>query len=654
MSKDITIGIDLGTTNSCVAIFENGQAKVIENEEGARTTPSVVSYSKNGKKLVGHTAKNQRVTNPKNTLFAIKRLIGRKYSDQVVQKNRNVVPYEITESGNGDAWVKIAENKISPQEVSAEILKKMKKTAENYLGHEVNSAVITVPAYFNDSQRQATKDAGTIAGLNVKRIINEPTAAALAYGLNKQRGDSIIAVYDLGGGTFDISIIELTDIDGELQFEVLATNGNTFLGGEDFDARMIDYVVKEFKSQTGIDIRNDSIALQRLKESAEKTKIELSTKEISEINLPYITADSTGPKHLNIEITRTKLESLVESLIEDTLEPCKIAIKDSGKQIDEISSVILVGGQTRMPKVEETVKKFFNKNVKKNINPDEAVAMGAAIQAGVLTGKIKDIVLLDVTPLSLGLETMGGVMTNLIEKNTTIPTTKKQIFSTATDNQPAVTIRIFQGERKQASANKLLGQFDLTDIPPAPRGMPQIEVSFDIDANGILKVSAKNLSTSKEQNMIIKASSGLSEDEIKKMVRDAETHADEDKKFDELITTKNKADATIHSIEKTLEKNGSKISEEENSNIRKLIKELKDSLNTNNKDEIETKINELNEASTNLIQEMYKNENSQQQYNENNDQKETEENKEKTKEDNKKEEVVDADYEDVKSKEEKK
>lgn len=417
---------------------------------------------------------------------------------------------------------------------------------------------------------------------------------------------------------------------------------------------MIDYVVKEFKSQTGIDIRNDSIALQRLKESAEKTKIELSTKEISEINLPYITADSTGPKHLNIEITRTKLESLVESLIEDTLEPCKIAIKDSGKQIDEISSVILVGGQTRMPKVEETVKKFFNKNVKKNINPDEAVAMGAAIQAGVLTGKIKDIVLLDVTPLSLGLETMGGVMTNLIEKNTTIPTTKKQIFSTATDNQPAVTIRIFQGERKQASANKLLGQFDLTDIPPAPRGMPQIEVSFDIDANGILKVSAKNLSTSKEQNMIIKASSGLSEDEIKKMVRDAETHADEDKKFDELITTKNKADATIHSIEKTLEKNGSKISEEENSNIRKLIKELKDSLNTNNKDEIETKINELNEASTNLIQEMYKNENSQQQYNENNDQKETEENKEKTKEDNKKEEVVDADYEDVKSKEEKK
>lgn len=635
MNSNITIGIDLGTTNSCVAIFENGQAKVLENEEGARTTPSVVAYLKNNKKLVGHTAKNQRISNPKNTLFAIKRLIGRKYSDSIVQTNRHIVPYDITESSNGDAWVQINDKKISPQEVSSEILKKMKKTAENYLGYEVNSAVITVPAYFNDSQRQATKDAGRIAGLEVKRIINEPTAAALAYGLDKQKGDSIIAVYDLGGGTFDISIIEISDIDGEHQFEVLATNGNTFLGGEDFDTCLIDYVVKEFKLQNDIDLKNDSIALQRLKEAVEKTKIELSSKEISEINLPYITADSAGPKHLNIEITRAKLENLVEHLIEQTLEPCSIAIKDSGKQISDIDSIILVGGQTRMPKVEDTVRKFFNKNIKKNVNPDEAVAIGAAIQAGVLTGKIKDILLLDVTPLSLGLETMGGVMTKLIEKNTTIPTNKKQIFSTATDNQPAVTIRIFQGERKQASANKLLGQFDLTDIPSAPRGIPQIEVNFDIDSNGILKVSAKNLSTNKEQNMIVKASSGLSEDEIQRMVKDAELHADDDKKFDELVVVKNKADSIIHSTEKALEKAADKIDQNEKLDIERLLKELKDILHTDNKNEIESKTNSLSNASANLIQEMYKNDNIQK----------TENNNKK----NDNESVVDADYEEIKS-----
>ncbi|MCB1711954.1 MAG: molecular chaperone DnaK, partial [Candidatus Riesia sp.] len=494
MNNEVIIGIDLGTTNSCVAIFENGQARVIENNEGARTTPSVVAYLKNDQKLVGNTAKNQRISNPKNTLFAIKRLIGRKYNDQLVQDNRKLVPYEIVEASNGDAWVRVNNKDISPQEVSAEILIKMKKIAEDFTGKKVSSAVITVPAYFNDSQRQATKDAGKIAGLDVKRIINEPTAAALAYGLNKQSGDSIIAVYDLGGGTFDISIIEISEIDGDHQFEVLATNGNTFLGGEDFDHCLMNYIIDEFKKQTAVNLNNDPIALQRLKESVEKVKIELSSKEMSELNLPYITADASGPKHLNMEITRAKLESLVEHLVEATLEPCKKALADSGKSLSDIDSVLLVGGQTRMPKVEETVKSFFNKNIKKSINPDEAVAVGASIQGAIVFGTMKDILLLDVTPLSLGLETMGGVMTKLIEKNTTIPTTKKQVFSTATDNQPAVTIRIFQGERKQASANKHLGTFDLTDIPPAPRGVPQIEVSFDIDANGILKVSAKNLS----------------------------------------------------------------------------------------------------------------------------------------------------------------
>ena len=647
MQNDITIGIDLGTTNSCVSVFENGQTKVIENEEGTRTTPSIVAYLKNNKKLVGSTAKNQRVSNPENTLYAIKRLMGRKHSDSIVQTNKKLVPYSIVEAHNGDAWVRVDGKDISPQEVSAEILMKMKTTAENYLGQKVSSAVITVPAYFNDSQRQATKDAGKIAGLNVKRIINEPTAAALAYGLDKKKGDSTVAVYDLGGGTFDISIIEISDIDGEHQFEVLSTNGNTFLGGEDFDTCLIDYITNEFKSNSGIDLKNDSIALQRLKETAEKVKIELSSKELSDINLPYITADASGPKHLNMEITRTKLESLVENLIEETLEPCRVAMKDSGKQLSEIDDVILIGGQTRMPKVQEVVKKYFEKNIKKNVNPDEAVAIGAAIQGGVLSGNVTDVLLLDVTPLSLGLETMGGIMTKLIEKNTTIPTSKKQVFSTATDNQPAVTIRIFQGERKQVSANKLLGQFDLTDIPAAPKGMPQIEVHFDIDSNGILKVSAKNLLTNKEQNMVIKSSSGLSDDEIRNMIKDAEINAESDKKFHELVTIKNQADQVIHSTQKALDKVGDKIDSTEKTNIEKLVKELKELLTSDDKSAIESKINELTQASTKLTQEMYKSDKDDK--NDKNKKTDDDDKNDKSNEQTKKEDVVDADYEEVKN-----
>jgi len=613
------IGIDLGTTNSCVAIMDGDKSKVIENSEGDRTTPSIVAFTKDGSEvLVGQTAKRQAVTNPENTLFATKRLIGRKFKDGTVQKETKTVPFKIVEADNGDAWVEANGKKMAPPEIAARILTKMKQTAEEYLGEKVTEAVITVPAYFNDSQRQATKDAGKIAGLEVKRIINEPTAAALAYGIDKGKGERKVAVYDLGGGTFDISIIEIVDVDGEKQFEVLATNGDTFLGGEDFDNRIINFLIKEFKSESGIDLSADTLAKQRLKDAAEKAKIELSSKQQTEINLPYVTADASGPKHLNISLTRAKLEALVEDLIIRTIEPCKIALKDAGLSTSDIHDVILVGGQTRMPKVQEEVKLYFGKDPKKDVNPDEAVAVGAAIQAGVLSGSVKDVLLLDVTPLSLGIETLGGVMTKLIEKNTTIPTKKEQVFSTAEDNQTAVTIHVLQGERERASDNKSLGRFDLTELPAAPRGMPQIEVAFDIDANGILNVTAKDKATGKEQKIVIKASSGLSDEEIEKMIADAEAHAEEDKKFKELADTKNQGDALVHATEKTLSDLGEKVDQDERAKIETATAELKEALKGDNKDTIDTKVKALSEASAPLAQRLYE-EKAQQAANETND-----------------------------------
>lgn len=599
------IGIDLGTTNSCVAVMEGNKPRVIENAEGHRTTPSIVAYTEEGEILVGQAAKRQAVTNPDNTLFAIKRLIGRRYDDPIVQKDIKMVPYKIIKADNGDAWVRVKGEDKAPPQISAEVLRKMKKTAEDYLGEEVKEAVITVPAYFNDSQRQATKDAGRIAGLEVKRIINEPTAAALAYGMDKKRGDSIIAVYDLGGGTFDISIIEIAEVDGEHQFEVLATNGDTFLGGEDFDLALIEYLAAEFKKDTGIDLHNDPLALQRLKEAAEKAKIELSSSQQTDVNLPYITADASGPKHLNIKLTRAKLESLVEKLVERTIEPCKIALKDAGLSVDKINEVILVGGQTRMPMVQKTVQEFFGKEPRKDVNPDEAVAVGAAIQAAVLSGDVKDILLLDVTPLSLGIETLGGVMTKLIEKNTTIPTKATQVFSTAEDNQTAVTVHVLQGEREQASANKSLGRFDLTDIPPAPRGVPQIEVTFDIDANGILNVSAKDKATGKAQSIVIKASSGLSDEEVEAMIKDAKSHAEEDKKFKELVELRNQADSLIHSSEKSVKDLEGELSEEEKKSIETAISELKEAMKSNDKAQIEDKLKVLSNASQKMAERIY-------------------------------------------------
>ena len=636
MSK--MIGIDLGTTNSCVSVMDGDKPKVIENSEGDRTTPSVVAYTDEDI-LVGQSAKRQAVTNPQDTLYAIKRLIGRKFDEEAVKKDQDIVPYKITKADNGDAWVEAKGKNIAPPEVSAKILQKMKKTAEDYLGAEVKEAVITVPAYFNDDQRKATKDAGAIAGLDVKRIINEPTAAALAYGLDKQQNEQKIAVYDLGGGTFDVSIIEISNVDGEQSFDVLSTNGDTFLGGEDFDLRLIDFLADEFKKDQGMDLRNDPMAIQRLKEAAEKAKIELSSSNQTDINLPYVTADASGPKHLNVKLTRAKLESLVEDLINKTITPCEKALKDAGLSSSDINEVILVGGQTRMPKVQEVVKSFFNKEPKKEVNPDEAVAMGAAIQAGVLGGDVKDVLLLDVTPLTLGIETMGGVRTPLIEKNSTIPTKKSQIFSTAEDNQPAVTIHVLQGEREMASGNKSLGRFDLTDIPPAPRGTPQIEVTFDIDANGILNVAAKDQATGKEQSIVIKGSSGLSEEEIEKMKKDAELHAEEDKKAKDLVDAKNQAEAMIHASEKSIKDLGDKADKAEVDKVNDAIKNLKYEIEKDDVDQIKEKTMKLTEAAGKIAEQAYKEQAAQQ--NQNQEQDNTESNASK---DN----VVDADFTEVK------
>ena len=640
MSK--IIGIDLGTTNSCVAVVEGQQQKVIENAEGARTTPSVIAYTDNDEVLVGLPAKRQAVTNPENTLYAIKRLIGRTFDDEVVSKDADMVPYKIVKADNGDAWVEASKKQLAPPQVAAEVLKKMKKTAEDYLGHEVKEAVITVPAYFNDSQRQATKDAGKIAGLDVKRIINEPTAAALAYGLDKGKGDSTVAVYDLGGGTFDISIIEISDVDGEHQFEVLSTNGDTFLGGEDFDLRLIDYFVDKFKDESGFDLKSDPLALQRLKEAAEKAKIELSSSEQTEVNLPYITADSSGPKHFVHKITRAKLESLVEDLVEKSLEPLKLALKDAKISKGDINEILLVGGQTRMPLVQKKVTEFFGKEPRKDLNPDEAVAVGAAIQGSVLSGDTTDVLLLDVTPLTLGIETLGGVATPLIEKNTTIPTQKSQVFSTAEDNQTAVTVHVIQGERTQASQNKSLGQFNLTDIPAASRGVPQIEVSFDLDANGILNVSAKDKNTGKEQSIVIKASSGLSDEDIEKMVKDAEANAEDDKKFEELVKTKNNADMLVHATRKTIEESGDKLEEEEKNQVDEAVKSLEEAISNENMEGIESATKNLNDVLTPLTQKLYTQENQEGQTDDGSTSEESSEN------------TVDAEFEEVKEEEKEK